>query len=55
MQLLDGKALSQKIKEEIKIEVDKRIAAGEKRPHLAAILVGSDGASENQNILTIVK
>ena len=46
MQLLDGKALSQKIKEEIKIEVDKRIAAGEKRPHLAAILVGSDGASE---------
>jgi methylenetetrahydrofolate dehydrogenase (NADP+)/methenyltetrahydrofolate cyclohydrolase len=46
MQLLDGKALSQQIKEEIKIEVDKRLADGRKRPHLAAILVGSDGASE---------
>lgn len=46
MQLLDGKALAEQIKTEIKIEVDKRIAAGGKRPHLAAILVGSDGASE---------
>jgi methylenetetrahydrofolate dehydrogenase (NADP+)/methenyltetrahydrofolate cyclohydrolase len=46
MQLLDGKSLAQQIKEEIKQEVDKRIAAGFKRPHLAAILVGSDGASE---------
>ena len=46
MQLLDGKTLSQEIKEEIKVEVDKRIAEGKKRPHLAAILVGSDGASE---------
>ncbi len=46
MQLLDGKAMAQTIKEEIKIEVDKRIASGEKRPHLAAILVGTDGASE---------
>jgi len=46
MQLLDGKSLAQQIKEEIKLEVDKRIAAGFKRPHLAAILVGSDGASE---------
>jgi methylenetetrahydrofolate dehydrogenase (NADP+) / methenyltetrahydrofolate cyclohydrolase len=46
MQLLDGKALSQTIKEEIKLEVDRRLALGRKRPHLAAILVGSDGASE---------
>lgn len=46
MQLLDGKTLSQTIKEEIKQEVDKRIARGKKRPHLAAILVGTDGASE---------
>jgi methylenetetrahydrofolate dehydrogenase (NADP+)/methenyltetrahydrofolate cyclohydrolase len=46
MQLLDGKALSQTIKDEIKLAVDQRIANGEKRPHLAAILVGSDGASE---------
>lgn len=46
MKLLDGKTLSQTIKEEIKLEVDKRINEGKKRPHLAAILVGSDGASE---------
>ncbi|MCD8529197.1 MAG: bifunctional methylenetetrahydrofolate dehydrogenase/methenyltetrahydrofolate cyclohydrolase FolD [Chitinophagales bacterium] len=46
MQLLDGKALSQTIKEEIKQEVSKRIAKGQKQPHLAAILVGNDGASE---------
>ena len=46
MQLLDGKTLSHTIKEEIKLEVEKRIAEGKKRPHLAAILVGSDGASE---------
>ncbi|MGB1248632.1 MAG: bifunctional methylenetetrahydrofolate dehydrogenase/methenyltetrahydrofolate cyclohydrolase FolD [Chitinophagales bacterium] len=45
-QLLDGKALSKEIKEEIKIEVAKQIAQGKKRPHLAAILVGTDGASE---------
>jgi len=46
MQLLDGKSLSQTIKQEIKVEVEKRIAEGKKIPHLAAILVGSDGASE---------
>lgn len=46
MQVLDGKNLAQIIKDEIKLEVDKRLAAGGKRPHLAAILVGSDGASE---------
>lgn len=46
MKLLDGKSLSQTIKNEIKTEVDKRIANGKKRPHLAAILVGNDGASE---------
>jgi len=46
MKLLDGKTLSLTIKEEIKLEVEKRIAQGRKRPHLAAILVGNDGASE---------
>ncbi len=46
MQLLDGKALSTQIKEEIKIEVEKRTAEGHKAPHLAAILVGNNGASE---------
>lgn len=46
MQLLDGKTLSHTIKEEIKQEVEKRVANGGKQPHLAAILVGNDGASE---------
>ncbi|MEZ4979160.1 MAG: bifunctional methylenetetrahydrofolate dehydrogenase/methenyltetrahydrofolate cyclohydrolase FolD [Chitinophagales bacterium] len=46
MQLLNGKNLAEIIKDEIKLEVNKRLAAGGKRPHLAAILVGSDGASE---------
>lgn len=46
MQLLDGKALSTQIKGEIKIQVDEWLAQGGKKPHLAAILVGHDGASE---------
>jgi methylenetetrahydrofolate dehydrogenase (NADP+)/methenyltetrahydrofolate cyclohydrolase len=46
MQLLDGKAISSQIKSEIKAEVEQWVAAGGKKPHLAAILVGQDGASE---------
>ncbi|WP_031528033.1 bifunctional 5,10-methylenetetrahydrofolate dehydrogenase/5,10-methenyltetrahydrofolate cyclohydrolase [Dyadobacter crusticola] len=46
MQLLDGKAISSQIKAEIKVEVEKWVAGGGKKPHLAAILVGTDGASE---------
>jgi len=43
--LLDGKTTSKQIKEEIKVEVDRIKASGGKVPHLAAVLVGSDGAS----------
>ena len=46
MQLIDGKAISEQIKQEIAYEVAERVARGEKRPHLAAILVGHDGGSE---------
>ena len=46
MILLDGKKTSNDIKEEIAIEVAQLISSGGKRPHLAAILVGNDGASE---------
>jgi methylenetetrahydrofolate dehydrogenase (NADP+)/methenyltetrahydrofolate cyclohydrolase len=46
MILLDGKKLSQEIKEELKQEVSRIKAEGGKIPHLAAILVGNDGASE---------
>lgn len=45
MILLDGKATSNAIKDELAIEVDKIKAAGGRVPHLAAILVGDDGAS----------
>ena len=46
MQIIDGKAVSEQIKKEIAEEVSRMIAKGEKRPHLAAILVGHDGGSE---------
>ena len=46
MTLIDGKATSEQIKQEIAAEVAARISQGEKRPHLAAILVGHDGGSE---------
>lgn len=46
MTILDGKKTSNDIKEEIAVEVAQLVASGGKKPHLAAILVGSDGASE---------
>ena len=46
MILLDGKKISNDIKEEIRIEVASLTSDGRKKPHLAAILVGNDGASE---------
>tara|TARA_B100000989_G_C19453520_1_gene432890 strand:- start:168 stop:1046 length:879 start_codon:yes stop_codon:yes gene_type:complete len=45
MVLLDGKKTSNEIKSEIKILVDNLIHNNERPPHLAAILVGDDGAS----------
>ncbi|MFY8096681.1 MAG: bifunctional 5,10-methylenetetrahydrofolate dehydrogenase/5,10-methenyltetrahydrofolate cyclohydrolase [Flavobacterium sp.] len=45
MQLLDGKKISEDIKNEISAEVQKMKDRGEKVPHLAAIIVGNDGAS----------
>ena len=46
MQILDGKQTSETIKQEILAEVEQLMANGGKRPHLAAIIVGHDGASE---------
>lgn len=46
-QLLDGKELSKIIKSEIKEEVDKIIASGKRPPHLSAVLVGNNPASES--------
>ena len=45
MELIDGKKISDQIKEEIAAEVEQLKAQGGKIPHLAAILVGSDGGS----------
>ena len=45
MKIIDGKMISNLIKEEIKLEVEKIIKKGDRPPHLAAILVGNDGAS----------
>jgi len=45
MQLLDGKKTSEDIKNEIAAEVTLMKQRGEKVPHLAAVIVGNDGAS----------
>ncbi len=46
MQLLDGKLASAAIKAALKEKVENRLSVGKRAPHLAAILVGTDGASE---------
>ena len=45
MKILDGKKVSEDIKNEIKILVDQLKLKNKRPPHLAAILVGTDGAS----------
>ena len=45
-EILNGLSVSQKIKQEIKEEVTKIVQSGKKAPHLAAILVGENGASK---------
>jgi len=46
LQIIDGKALANQIKEELKLEVEHWVENGGKRPHLAAVLVGDDPASQ---------
>jgi methylenetetrahydrofolate dehydrogenase (NADP+)/methenyltetrahydrofolate cyclohydrolase len=46
MQLLDGKMIADQVKAEIALQVDELKGNGGKIPHLAAIIVGHDGASE---------
>lgn len=46
MQILDGKKAAQAIKDSLKMEVAQLSAEGKKVPHLVAILVGHNGASE---------
>lgn len=46
MQILDGKTTSQAIKDQISQQIKIREAQGREQPHLAAILIGNNGASE---------
>ena len=46
MELLDGKLVSQLVRNDLKLKVDQRKTEGKKIPHLAAILIGNNGASE---------
>src|SRR5262245_5594108 len=46
MQILDGKVAAQAIKDDLRIQVAQLAAEGKKIPHLAAVLVGNNGASE---------
>jgi len=46
MMVLDGKIASQAVKDSLKKTVEQLLMNGKRAPHLAAILVGSNGASE---------
>jgi len=45
-QILDGKAIAQKVKDNVKARIDQRISDGYRKPGLAVVLVGNDAASE---------
>jgi methylenetetrahydrofolate dehydrogenase (NADP+)/methenyltetrahydrofolate cyclohydrolase len=46
MKIMDGKLVSQAVKDDLRQKVLDLAATGMKKPHLAAILVGNNGASE---------
>lgn len=46
MTILDGKGVSEAVLERLRTDVEAARAQGHRRPHLAAVLVGTDGASE---------
>lgn len=45
MELIDGKHVATTVKVKLKKEVEQMIEKGQKKPHLAAVLVGNDGGS----------
>jgi methylenetetrahydrofolate dehydrogenase (NADP+)/methenyltetrahydrofolate cyclohydrolase len=45
-QIIDGKAIAQKVRDEVKEKVAARVAAGKSKPGLATVLVGNNPASE---------
>jgi methylenetetrahydrofolate dehydrogenase (NADP+)/methenyltetrahydrofolate cyclohydrolase len=46
MEILDGKLVSQAVKDKLKAQTEERKKQGKKLPHLAAVLIGNNGASE---------
>jgi methylenetetrahydrofolate dehydrogenase (NADP+) / methenyltetrahydrofolate cyclohydrolase len=44
-QIIDGKAIAENLLQDIKVKIDKRIAAGKRAPCLVVVLVGADPAS----------
>jgi methylenetetrahydrofolate dehydrogenase (NADP+)/methenyltetrahydrofolate cyclohydrolase len=46
MEMMDGKLVSQAVKDRLKQQTEARISEGKKTPHLAAVLIGNNGASE---------
>ncbi len=46
MEIIDGRKIAAEVRQEIALEVEKLKSAGGRSPHLAAVLVGHDGASE---------
>src|SRR5829696_2828116 len=46
MQILNGKEASQAIKDSLKLEMAQLAVRGKQVPHLVAVLVGNNGASE---------
>ena len=53
MKLLEGKKIADRIKEEIKEKVAQLTSGGKRPPHLAAVLVGTDGASLTLSLIHI--
>lgn len=45
-QIIDGKAMAKQIREEVRKEISTRVKSGHRPPHLTAVLVGNDPASE---------
>ena len=45
-QIIDGKAIAQAVRTQVKLQVDERVAAGKRPPGLAVVLVGQDPASQ---------
>lgn len=44
--IIDGKQIAEDIRVELKVEIEKWTAAGHRPPHLTAVLIGEDPASQ---------